>query len=123
MLTIMTEGEAAADALTGAIVAGTIEPQTGAAAQHRTAEVRDVPKLRCRADRVVLRSLRSVGARPSKHHLDRARHTPSVVHFDGKLWRTLPELGFAPVGSLDGISKASGRNSSHRWRCICSACS
>ena len=93
----MTEGEAAADALTGAIVARTVEPQTGAAAEHASDETRAACLncgtaltgsycAACGQSANVHRSITSI-AHDILH---------SVVHFDGKLWRTLPELVIRP---------------------------
>jgi Protein of unknown function (DUF3667) len=94
----MTEGtEAAADALTGAIVASAVEPQAGAAALSQV----DAARVTCRNCGATLtgpycadcgqaarvhRTLPSVG-----HDI-----LHSVVHFDGKLWRTIPELAIHP---------------------------
>jgi hypothetical protein len=93
----MTEGEAAADVLTGAIVAHTVEPQTGAAAQHPTTETR-APCLNCGA----ALSGSYCAACGQAAHIHRSITSiahdilHSVVHFDGKLWRTLPELAIRP---------------------------
>ena len=93
----MTEGETAADVLTGAIVAGTVERQTGAAGQHRTAEVRTTC-LNCGA---ALTGSYCAACGQSAHvhrSITSIAHDilHSVIHFDGKLWRTLPELAIRP---------------------------
>jgi hypothetical protein len=94
----MTEGtEAAADALTGAIVASAVEPQTGALPPSAVAET--VVACRncgatltgaycamCGQRRHIHRSLASIG-----HDI-----LHSVFHFEGKLWRTIPELVIHP---------------------------
>jgi hypothetical protein len=87
------EGEAAGDVLTGAIVAGTIEGTSGkpGAAVHGKclncgATVAGAYCAAC-GQRVHLhRSLLSLG-----HDI-----LHGVFHFEGKLWRTIPELFFHP---------------------------
>jgi hypothetical protein len=93
----MTEGtEAGVDALTAVIVARTVEPNTGASA---TRDVDERAKCRncgatlsgsycaaCGQRRHIHRSLASIG-----HDI-----LHSVFHFEGKLWRTIPELVIYP---------------------------
>jgi hypothetical protein len=89
--------EAAADALTGAIVARAVEPDAGAAPHAPTGAAHGA----CRNCGATLagaycsacgqpvhlhRSLAAIG-----HEILHA-----VFHFDGKLWRTVPELAFHP---------------------------
>ncbi|MBN1240245.1 MAG: DUF3667 domain-containing protein [Gammaproteobacteria bacterium] len=90
------EGEAVADALTGAVAAGALEPEAGSApsagAPPRPACLNCGAALAgpycasCGQSAHVHRSFRSLG-----HDI-----LHSVFHFDGKLWRTIPELVLRP---------------------------
>ena len=94
----MTEGtEAAADALTGVVVASVVEPQTGApppfdggapgvACRNCGATLTGAYCANCGQRRHIHRSLASIG-----HDI-----LHSVFHFEGKLWRTIPELVIHP---------------------------
>jgi hypothetical protein len=91
------EGEAAGDVLTGAIVAGTVEGNTGAvpgqAGEGATGTCRNCGATlggaycsMCGQRAKLHRSLLSLG-----HEI-----VHGILHFEGKLWRTIPELFFHP---------------------------
>lgn len=91
------EGEAAGDVLTGAIVAGTVEgdagvpgvrPDEGATGTCKNcgATLNGAFCSACGQRAKLHRSLFSLG-----HEI-----VHSILHFEGKLWRTLPELFFHP---------------------------
>src|SRR5262245_17444339 len=93
----MTEGtEAGLDALTAVIVARTVEPNTGSSAtpdvdervvcRNCGAVVNGAYCAACGQRRHIHRSLASIG-----HDI-----LHSVFHFEGKLWRTIPELVIYP---------------------------
>jgi len=89
-------GEAAADALTGAVAASTIEPETGRGRAERGSRPRSC--LNCGA---TLTGRYCAMCGQSAHiHRDflSIGHDVlhSVFHFDGKFWRTMPELAFHP---------------------------
>lgn len=89
-------GEAAADVLTGAVAARTVEPEAGCTPAGR--EAADLACLNCGAALTgsycalcgqsahIHRSFRSLG--------NDILH--AVFHFEGKFWRTIPELVFHP---------------------------
>ncbi len=89
--------EAAADVLTGAVVASVVEPNTGAPATHQVAS-ETTQCLNCGAalDGAYCASC----GQPAHIHrsLVGLGHDilHSVFHFEGKLWRTLPELVINP---------------------------
>jgi hypothetical protein len=91
------ETEAAADVLTGAIVAGSVEPQAGMPAVARPADVHTA----CRNCGAVLHGA-YCSACGQAAHLHRTLASlghdilHAVFHFEGKLWRTLPELAWNP---------------------------
>lgn len=90
------EPEAAGDALTGAIIGRTIDGKTGAASQAQThspstclncgASVSGAYCSSCGQSVHLHRSVASIA-----HEL-----LHGVFHFEGKIWRTLPELFFHP---------------------------
>jgi hypothetical protein len=91
------EGEAAGDVLTGAIVAGTVEGDAGAPGARAGEGVTGACKncgatlsgafcSTCGQRAKLHRSLFSLG-----HEI-----VHGILHFEGKLWRTLPELFFHP---------------------------
>ena len=90
--------EAAADAVTGAVVATAVEPQTGGAASADTSHRHPAGCLNCGATV----SGAYCAACGQRAHLHRSfvslghEILHSVFHFDTKLWRTLPELAFHP---------------------------
>jgi hypothetical protein len=94
----MNDGpEAAADVLTGAIVAGAVEPHAGAAAPAAAAAAHGA----CRNCGAALSGAYcSACGQPAHLHRSLAaighEILHAVFHFDGKLWRTLPELAFFP---------------------------
>jgi ribosomal protein L37E len=95
----MTEGtEAAADALTGAVVATAVEEQTGAAPAPRDADEAHAACRNC-GGTLTGRYCAACG-QPAQVHRSFASlgHDilHSVLHFDSKLWRTLPELAIYP---------------------------
>jgi len=89
-------GEAAADVLTGAVVANALEPDAGGARSaggeprpaclNCAAELTGAYCASCGQSAHIHRSFRSLG-------LDILH---SVFHFEGKFWRTIPELVFRP---------------------------
>lgn len=89
-------GEAAADVLTGAVAASTVEPEAGTARTEREGRAGSCPNCgatltghycaSCGQSAHIHRSLRSLG-----HDV-----LHSVFHFEGKFWRTIPELAFHP---------------------------
>jgi hypothetical protein len=93
----MSQGETATDALTGTLVAAAVNPPTDVAAQRRTVEAGRLC-LNCGA---VLTGSYCAGCGQSAHvhrSVSSIVHDllHSVFHFDGKLWRTLPELMIRP---------------------------
>lgn len=86
------EAEAAGDALTGAIIAHTIEGQrsagaaSGGACLNCGATLTGAYCIACGQSAHIHRSLRSLG-----HDI-----VHGVFHFEGKFWRTMPELLFRP---------------------------
>jgi hypothetical protein len=89
------EGEAAGDVLTGAIVAGTVEGEAGArpgdavaagACKNCGAALSGAFCSACGQRAKLHRSLFSLG-----HEI-----VHGILHFEGKLWRTMPELFFHP---------------------------
>lgn len=89
------QGEAAADVLTGGIVAQAIEPATG------TAHVREHHGGKCRNCGTPLNGAYCVNCGQAAH-LHRSLLSlghdilHGVFHFEGKIWRTIPELFFHP---------------------------
>src|SRR5690606_37951065 len=89
-------GEAAADVVTGAIVADAVEPEAGKGRTERGsrpgfclncgATLTGRYCVNCGQSAYIHRDLRSIG-----HDVVHA-----VFHFDGKFWRTMPELAFHP---------------------------
>lgn len=89
-------GEAAADVVTGAIVADAVEPEAGKGRTERGsrpgfclncgAALTGRYCVNCGQSAYIHRDLRSIG-----HDVVHA-----VFHFDGKFWRTMPELAFHP---------------------------
>ena len=95
----MTEGtEAAADALTGSVAATAVEGQIGAAAASRAADEAHAACRNCRS--ALTGNYCAACGQPAHVHRSFASlgHDVlhSVFHFDGKLWRTLPELAIYP---------------------------
>jgi hypothetical protein len=94
----MTDGtEAAADALTGALVAREIEGQASSMAQPRLDEARGT----CRNCGATLAGAYCAACGQAAHihrTLASLGHDilHSVFHFDGKFWRTIPELVVHP---------------------------
>jgi hypothetical protein len=92
----MSQGETTADALTGTVVAA-VEPQAGATAEQRTVETHGVC-LNCGA--ALAGSYCAACGQSARVHrsISSIAHDllHSVFHFDGKLWRTLPELLIRP---------------------------
>jgi Protein of unknown function (DUF3667) len=91
------EADAAGDVLTGAVIAGTIENATNAPGERDAAEAAGTCRncgaalsgaycANCGQSARIHRSLRSIG-----HEI-----LHGVFHFEGKVWRTLPELFFHP---------------------------
>lgn len=88
------QGEAAADVLTGGVIARAVEPATGEAAGHNGhgkcrncgATLTGAYCSSCGQAAHLHRSLVSLG-----HDI-----LHGVFHFEGKIWRTLPELFFHP---------------------------
>ena len=76
------------------MLARAVEPEAGEDGHtHET----ELPQLRRRADRPLLPSLRPEG--PCPPHADRASWhdlAHGVLHFEGKIWRTLPLLAWRP---------------------------
>ena len=90
------EAEAAGDVLTGAIVASAIE---GAAGKTRVRRAHGASACNCGAEvdwRVLLR--RAVSERICIAAWSHLGHDilHGVFHFEGKMWRTIPELFFHP---------------------------
>ena len=91
------ESEAAGDALTGGIIAGTVEgPTRGSAREEHAPQTRNC--LNCGAS--LSGAYCSACGQPA--HLHRSLLSlwhdilHGVFHFEGKIWRTLPELFFHP---------------------------
>lgn len=90
------DGEAAADVLTGAVVAKAVEPESGGAPSASVvpqslclncgAGLTDAYCASCGQSAHIHRNFRSLG-----HDV-----LHSVFHFEGKFWRTMPELVFRP---------------------------
>jgi hypothetical protein len=97
----LTEGtEAAADVLTGAIAATAVEPQAGGATSA-TSAAPAAARGGCRNCGAALHGAYcSACGQPVHLHRSLAEigHEilHAVFHFDGKVWRTLPELAFHP---------------------------
>jgi hypothetical protein len=93
------EADAAADALTGAIVAGSADPQTDESEATRSTDARDA----CRNCGAELHGAYCSTCGQSAHpHRTLAALGHDILHFvfhfEGKLWRTLPELAWNPGG-------------------------
>ena len=91
------EGEAAGDVLTGAVIGGTVEHATNAAGKQ-TAGATEGTCLNCGAQ-VTGAYCSACGQRLHLHRtLTSIGHDilHGVFHFEGKLWRTLPELFLRP---------------------------
>ena len=94
----MTEGtEAAADILTGAVVAGTVEGRAGAVPPAGIDDTHG----RCRNCGALLTgSYCAACGQPARIHRSLASLGHDILHFvfhfEGKLWRTLPELVIHP---------------------------
>ena len=94
----MTEGtEAAADILTGAVVAGTVEGRAGAVPPAGVDDTHG----RCRNCGALLTgSYCAACGQPARIHRSLASLGHDILHFvfhfEGKLWRTLPELVIHP---------------------------
>lgn len=92
------ETEAAGDVLTGALVGRAVEPATGAPSDSETGEQQHAACLNCRAPLTGAYCANCGQAA----HLHRSLLTlgheilHGVFHFEGKIWRTLPELFFHP---------------------------
>lgn len=87
------QGEAAADIITGGVIAGAIEPASGEANGHQHGQCRNCGATvsgaycsNCGQATHVHRSLLSLG-----HDI-----LHGVFHFEGKVWHTVPELLFHP---------------------------
>ncbi|HEY6640784.1 DUF3667 domain-containing protein [Povalibacter sp.] len=89
------EGEAAGDVLTGVVVAATVEGKVGAAG------ARDVPHGQCRNCGADLNG-KYCASCGQPAHIHRALTSlghdilHGVFHFEGKVWRTIPELYLRP---------------------------
>ena len=91
------EGEAAGDVLTGAVIGGTVEHATNAAGKQ-TDGATEGTCLNCGAQ-VTGAYCSACGQRLHLHRtLTSIGHDilHGVFHFEGKLWRTLPELFLRP---------------------------
>jgi len=90
--------EAAANAVTGAIIAAAVEPQAGGAAPGGSSAAHDAACLNCGA--MLAGAYCAACGQPA--HIHRSFVSlghdilHSVFHFDTKLWRTLPELVLHP---------------------------
>jgi hypothetical protein len=91
----MPDLEAIGDAATGAVIARTVEPRTGPAADGHTHEKNC---LNCGTD-LAGEFCHTCGQRAHVHRtLTAFWHdlAHGVLHLDGKIWRTLPLLGWRP---------------------------
>jgi hypothetical protein len=91
------EGEAAGDVLTGAVIGGTVEGATNAAGKQERAGTA-ASCLNCGAS-ITGAYCSNCGQRADPHRsLLSIGHDilHGVFHFEGKVWRTLPELFFRP---------------------------
>ena len=89
----MNELDSAGDIVTGGLIAGAIEPDTGAGAPHR-----DGACLNCRA-LLTGPYCADCGQRGQLHRSLRAYFgdfASGVLNFEGKIWRTLPMLAWCP---------------------------
>ena len=88
--------EAIGDAVTGGLLGRAVEPEAGKP-RGRPHARGELPQLRRAARRRLLPRLRPARARPS--HARAPSSTISlhgVLHFEGKIWRTLPLLAWRP---------------------------
>lgn len=92
------ETEAAGDALTGALVGRAVEPETGAPAHAEAGEKKHAVCLNCGASLMGAYCANCGQATRLHRSLVSLGHDilHGVFHFEGKIWRTLPELFFRP---------------------------